>query len=103
MGNGNGKVEGVVEQGLSKVHRFWLVKVRKAYVSGQKVRRTGECARCALCCKVLFQCPFLDGSTCKIYLKRFEQCKAFPIDPRDINLIRQMNGKCGFGFTEDAR
>jgi hypothetical protein len=103
VSNGNGKVAGVVEQGLSKVRRFWLVKARKDYVSGQKVRRTGECARCALCCRVLFRCPFLNDNTCSIYHSRFEQCKAFPIDARDIDLIRQMDGKCGFGFTEDAR
>ncbi len=91
----------MVEQGWSKLHRFWLVRVRAGYVAENLSKRQGECRRCALCCKVFFQCPFLDGETCRIYLKRFHQCKAFPIDRRDVNLIAKMGGRCGFYFEEE--
>ena len=49
-------------------------------------RRQGECNRCGACCKILFRCPFLgtdaDGQyTCRIYEKRFAQCRLFPLHP----------------------
>jgi hypothetical protein len=91
----------VIEQGWSKLSRYVICKFRPGYVKKNLAHRGGECRRCALCCKVFFQCPFLSGDTCKIYGKRFTQCRAFPIDERDVNLITKMGGKCGFVFPED--
>jgi len=79
------------------------VKTKKNYVKANLALREGECARCALCCKVFFRCPFLIDNTCKIYESRFEQCRAFPIDPRDIDLVTHMGGECGFGFGKKSR
>ena len=58
-------------------------------------RRRGECLRCACCCKILFRCPFLAGNTCLIYERRFEQCRMYPIDERDLASV---DGNCGFHF-----
>lgn len=89
-----------VEQGWSKLSRYVICKVRPGYVKENLARRGGECRRCAQCCKVFFQCPFLSGDRCRIYGYRFSQCRAFPIDGRDTALIKKMGGECGFVFHE---
>ncbi len=98
--NNRQKTAGVFKQGWSKLRRFWLVTARKGYVRRQLALREGQCNRCGLCCQILFRCPYFDGVGCKIHGKHFSQCKAFPIDTRDIELIRQMGGECGFSFKE---
>jgi len=87
-----------VTQGWSKIRRFLLVKTRPGYVKTSAGLRQGECGRCAACCKIFLHCPYLVDNTCRIYETRFEQCRAFPIDPKDIELIRRMGGACGFTF-----
>jgi len=99
----SGHKAGLIEQGISKLRRFWLAKARKSYVSRQVARRKGECLRCAVCCAVCFRCPFLADNTCKIYDKRFEQCRMFPIDAKDVDLIKRMGGKCGFTFEDNGK
>lgn len=71
--------------------------------------REGTCGRCAACCKILFKCPFLDESspiaTCSIHDRRPDNCRFFPIDPRDLadrDLIDPIN-PCGFSFPDAAR
>ena len=97
----NGQGGSLIAQAISKMRRFWLVKAHWEYVEAQRELRTGECARCGRCCAVFFRCPFLSGNTCVIYGKRFHQCRAFPIDARDTELIRRMGGKCGFEFRDE--
>jgi len=96
------KRPGLVRQGLSKLRRFWLVKARPGYVRRQLELREGECARCGLCCRIMFRCPHFDGEGCDNYENRYEQCRAFPIDSRDTDLIREMGGECGFRFKRRA-
>jgi Fe-S-cluster containining protein len=76
------------------------VKFRRDYVLSSRQRRRGECRRCGTCCRVFAKCTFLSGNTCRIYGIRFDQCRAFPIDTSDIELVRDMGGECGFWFEE---
>jgi hypothetical protein len=83
-------------QGWSKLRRFYLSVWRPELVSQGHLLRVGECHRCGHCCRILFRCPFLKGNNeCRIYGQRFEQCRNFPIEPRDIELL---DGQCGFSF-----
>jgi len=87
-----------------KVRRFYLHKFRRAYVEDQVAKRQGDCGRCAACCKLLFICPFLDESgpmaTCSIHDRRPDNCRFFPIDPRDLadRDFIDPNNPCGFFF-----
>ncbi len=90
-------------EGVSKLRRFWLVKTNRGYVKSSLSARRGTCARCGRCCKVFFRCPFLRGNACVIYERRFEQCRAFPIDRNDTVLIRKMGGRCGFHFSDNGK
>jgi Fe-S-cluster containining protein len=63
-------------------------------------RRQGECNRCGACCRILFRCPFLgtdaEGqSTCRIYEKRFAQCRLYPLHAGDL---RELEGQCSYTF-----
>jgi hypothetical protein len=63
-------------------------------------RRQGECNRCGACCKILFRCPFLgtdaEGQyTCRIYDKRFAQCRLFPLHAQDL---AELGGECSYSF-----
>jgi hypothetical protein len=63
-------------------------------------RREGECNRCGACCKILFRCPFLKTDAegqfvCRIYDKRFAQCRLFPLHPADL---REVEG-CSYTFA----
>ena len=63
-------------------------------------RRRGECNRCGACCKILFRCPFLgtdaDGQyTCRIYEKRFAQCRLYPLHAGDLC---ELEGQCTYTF-----
>lgn len=62
-------------------------------------RRQGECNRCGACCKILLRCPFLgtdaDGQyTCRIYDRRFAQCRLFPLHAEDLREVEE----CSFTF-----
>ena len=70
------------------VRRFYLTHFRPAYVEKQKERRQGECARCGTCCKIVFDCPYLEeDNECTVYEERALQCRAFPIDERDLEEV----------------
>jgi len=77
-----------------KIRRFFLVRYRKQYVGNQLALRRGECRRCAGCCAIAFKCPHLSGHSCAIYETRYRQCRAFPIDERDLRYRH-----CGFHFA----
>jgi hypothetical protein len=62
--------------------------------------RRGECNRCGACCKILIRCPFLatdaEGQyTCRIYEKRFAQCRLFPLHPEDLREVKE----CSYTFV----
>ena len=82
------------------IRRFYLVHCRPEYVETKRKQRVGECSRCGDCCLLVVRCPFLEGKNeCKIYSKRSEQCRMFPIDERDLEDCPT----CSFRFVEDAR
>lgn len=83
-------------QAWGKLRRFWLVRFAPAYVERQSARRQGACQRCGRCCELLFRCPHLRGTNeCRVYERRYVQCRLFPIDERDLADVR---GRCGFRF-----
>jgi Fe-S-cluster containining protein len=66
-------------------------------------KRRGECNRCGACCKILFRCPFLatdsEGQyTCRIYEKRFAQCRLFPLHAADL---RELEEECSYTFAAE--
>ena len=74
-----------VMEGWGKLRRFYLVRFRKSYVKKMHGLRRGQCLRCGACCSITIKCPHLkDGNRCSIYEHRYEQCRLFPIDPRDL-------------------
>ncbi len=82
------------------VRRFYLTHFRQDYVEAQKERRQGECARCGTCCKIVFDCPYLEeDNECTVYEDRALQCRAFPIDERDIEEVPE----CEFYFPPEDR
>ena len=86
-------------QARGKVRRFIQAKFGNQDVDALVARRQGECNRCGACCKILFRCPFLaedaDGQyTCRIYDKRFAQCRLFPLHPSDLREVAE----CSFTF-----
>jgi len=91
-----------------KARRFLLGHLRPGYVEQQEAMRAGECSRCGSCCKLLFECPFLDESTfparCTIHETRPMNCRVFPIDAKDLtdrNIV-QLKMKCGYSFPEES-
>ena len=85
-----------------KVRRFVNIRFRKEEVVEKLALRRGDCNRCGACCEILFKCPFLkkaeDGTTtCGIYEDRPDQCRLFPIEPRDL---REVRVECSFYFIE---
>ena len=79
------------------LRRFYLVNFRKDYVREQTLARQGTCTRCGECCRVIFVCPFLkEGNHCRIYTRRSEQCREFPIDKRDLKDVPV----CSFRFQD---
>lgn len=101
------KVRAKVAQGMGKLRRFALARLNEGYVARMRQRRQGECHRCGLCCKLLFECPFLktfpDGkSRCRIHGRKPDNCTFFPIDERDL-FERDMLGAeipCGYRFRQ---
>jgi hypothetical protein len=88
-----------------KVRRFGLWHFRRGYVQRQEAARSGDCARCGTCCKLLFQCPFLSQDAvgmylCTIHNSRPGNCRMFPVDPRDFadRDIVSPDTKCGYRF-----
>ncbi|MEW5807659.1 MAG: hypothetical protein AB1756_09985 [Acidobacteriota bacterium] len=87
------------EQAKGKLRRFYKSHFRRKKVWESIGMRRGECDRCGECCKILLRCPFLveldDTTYCRIYEKRFSQCRLYPIEPKDI---REIGGKCTYDF-----
>ena len=60
-----------------------------------KPYQKGECNRCGLCCKIVFNCPFFfeDGKTtaCMIYTTKHAvpPCVSFPADPNDLREVQR--------------
>jgi Fe-S-cluster containining protein len=87
-----------------KLRRFVQSNVVGEDPQALLARRQGDCNRCGACCKILFRCPFLgtdaDGSyTCRIYEKRFSQCRLFPLHPQDLREVSE----CSYTFVEEPR
>ncbi len=88
-----------------KVRRFAQATFEHQDTGALLAKRRGECNRCGACCKILFKCPFLgtdaDGQyTCRIYDKRFSQCRLYPLHAADL---RELEGQCSYTFeTEPA-
>jgi hypothetical protein len=83
-----------------KARRFVQANLVRQDTEALLARRQGECNRCGACCKILFRCPFLgtdaDGQyTCRIYEKRFSQCRLFPLHAADL---RELEGQCSYSF-----
>lgn len=67
-------------------------------------KRQGDCNRCGACCKIVFRCPFLGTDeqgqySCRIYEKRFAQCRLFPLHAKDLLEVPE----CSFTFATDTR
>ena len=88
-----------------KTRRFVQSSLLRQDTAGLLARRHGECNRCGACCKILFRCPFLgtdeEGQyTCRIYEKRFAQCRMYPLHTKDL---LELQGQCSYTFeTEPA-
>ncbi len=90
-------------QARGKVRRFLQAKVLREDTGPLLALRKGECNRCGACCKILFRCPFLgtdaEGQfTCRIYDKRFTQCRLFPLHAEDL---RELNEQCSYSFEPE--
>ena len=83
-----------------KVRRFVQANLMKQDNDALLAQRKGECNRCGACCKILFRCPFLGTDdagqyTCKIYDKRFAQCRLFPLHAKDL---LELGEQCSYTF-----
>ena len=76
-----------------------------------KAYRRGECNRCGLCCKILFQCEFFidEGpynTRCSIYTTPHapSACLHFPVDPLDLKLLqREIGHACTFYYEGEPQ
>lgn len=90
--------------GLGKLRRLYLHMFNRDYLRRNLARRKGECRRCGVCCTLMFKCPFLEGSaelaSCVRHDDRWENCRIFPIDERDLAERDRISddGACGFRF-----
>jgi Fe-S-cluster containining protein len=86
-----------------KTRRFVQSTLIQQDTEALLAQRTGECNRCGACCKILFRCPFLgtdaEGQyTCRIYEKRFAQCRLFPLHAADLLELAE---KCSYTFSAE--
>ena len=92
-----------------KVRRFIYHFAFPGYIRRSHERRTGECARCGACCKLLHLCPFLEGgegnTSCRIHWRRARNCRIFPIDERDLKDrdIVSPDVLCGYSFLSEKK
>ena len=87
-----------------KLRRYVQAKLVEQDEQELLTRRQGDCNRCGACCKIVFRCPFLGTDelgqyTCRIYEKRFAQCRLFPLHARDLLEVPE----CSFTFADDLR
>ncbi len=84
----------------NKVKRFLVVHFRVGHVRQSLGARAGACDQCGLCCKIVFDCPFLarkeDHTVCRIYKFRPLQCRAFPFNETDLKDV----DRCSFRFEK---
>jgi hypothetical protein len=87
---------------LGKLRRFYLVHLRKGYVSAKLSSRMGNCRQCGVCCSFLFKCPALSREgLCKVYNTcRWKVCTVFPLDERDLLDVAASGGTCGYFWGE---
>ena len=94
------------KQAAGKVRRFVQANIYTSENEKLLARREGECTRCGACCKILFKCPFLieeagkeSGAAvsykCGIYGQHFNQCRIYPLVPRDLEEVEE---PCGYTF-----
>ena len=89
-----------LREAWGKLRRLFLVHFAPGYVRRQVGRRRGACRRCGSCCRLLFRCPHLVGANvCRVYDRRYLQCRLFPIDARDL---AEVGGGCGFWFEDEG-
>jgi hypothetical protein len=93
----------VTLQVKGKARRFVQSSLLRRDSAPFLAKRHGDCNRCGACCKILFRCPFLgvdaDGQyTCRIYDKRFAQCRLFPLRAEDL---LELEGQCGYSFEAE--
>jgi tetratricopeptide (TPR) repeat protein len=95
--------------GWGKLRRFYLHTLNRDYVRRNLARRRGECSRCGACCRLMFECSHLDDvgeiSACVRHETRHMNCRAFPVDERDLADRDLVNGKapCGYRFDPPRR
>jgi len=90
-----------------KIRRLILGHFARRYLEEARKYRTGSCKRCGACCKLLFECPYLEYdenglAVCSIHDRRPLNCRIFPATPadlRDRDLVSP-DTKCGFAFDE---
>jgi Fe-S-cluster containining protein len=87
-----------------KARRFVQASLLRQDPEPLLAKRKGDCNRCGACCKILFKCPFLgtdaDGQyTCRIYEKRFAQCRLYPLHAADL---RELEGQCSYTFEAES-
>ncbi|MFB0564116.1 MAG: hypothetical protein ACETWK_00380 [Candidatus Aminicenantaceae bacterium] len=89
-----------------KFRRMYLVYFRPGYVKRSIKRRRGECRRTGACCRLGFDCWFLESnkedSLCRINGKKSAVCRFFPIDERDLRDrdIIEPRRPCGYYFFD---
>jgi Fe-S-cluster containining protein len=86
-----------------KARRFVQANLMRQDSDELLSRRQGECNRCGACCKILFRCPFLGTDeagqyTCRIYDKRFAQCRLFPLHAQDLLELAE---QCSYTFEAE--
>jgi Fe-S-cluster containining protein len=86
-----------------KTRRFVQSSLLRQDPAPLLAKRQGDCNRCGACCKILFRCPFLatdaEGQyTCRIYEKRFAQCRLYPVHPGDL---REIEKDCSYTFEAE--
>ena len=88
---------------FGKLRRFYLVHFRKKYVEKQLKLREGKCRQCGQCCALLYVCPMMtEEGKCLVYDNiRWEVCKVFPIDDKDIKEVALCGGRCGYSFRQN--
>lgn len=87
-----------------RIERYVLCRRFGDYVERSIEKRRGSCRRCGKCCVYLFiRCRFLKydekgRAICPVYPLRPKQCRAFPINQRDIDEISKWGVDCGYYF-----
>ena len=104
-----GRLRFHARQAVGKVRRFFRASVYTRKNEELLSLRRGECTRCGACCKILIRCPFLvehpekgpgEMYSCSIYGSRFNQCRLYPIVPRDLLEVEE---ECGYTFVDPGK